>query len=222
MEPPAYVTFDCYGTLIDFDLTPVTLARLGSRAAAIDLTAFLQTFEELRFQEVLGPYRPYREILARSLARAMEAFGLRYAPADGAALADAVPAFEPFPEVPEVLARLAQRFRLVLVSNTDDDLIAAALPKLRAPFYRVITAEQARAYKPAAAMFAFVLTTLGCTPGDLTHVAQGFRYDIMPTYALGWRRVWINRRHQPGDPAYGPYQELPDLSGVPALLGIED
>ena len=89
------------------------------------------------------------------------------------------------------------------------------------PIDRVITAEQAGAYKPSPVIFDYALRALGCAPDEILHVAQGFEYDIVPAHALGWSRVWINRYGKSGDPAYGPYHELPDLSGLPALLGID-
>ena len=88
------------------------------------------------------------------------------------------------------------------------------------PFDHVITAEQARAYKPSPVIFDHALEILGCAKEDVLHVAQGFEYDIVPTHHLGWNRVWINRDGKIGDPAYGPYHELPDLSGLPELLGL--
>jgi 2-haloacid dehalogenase len=221
VDRPAYVTFDCYGTLIDFDLGPITLELLGSRAAGLDRAAFLRAFGELRFQEVLGPYLPYREVLKRSLARAMQQFGLDYHETDGETIVTAVPTFGPFPEVPSVLERIRQHCRIVIVSNSDDDLMAGNLRRIGVPFDHVITAEQARVYKPSAAMFHYLLDTLHCRPDDILHVAQGFRYDIVPTHDLGWRQVWINRRGLPGDSTHTPYRELPDLSGLPEILGIE-
>jgi 2-haloacid dehalogenase len=220
VEPPAWVTFDCYGTLIEFDLGAVTVRALGPRAAGLDLDAFLGAFEELRYEAVLGPYRPYREVLRGSLADAMRRFGLPYREEDGDALVAAVPTFGPFPDVPPALARLRRRCRLAIISNTDDDLIAASLRAIGVPFDRVVTAEQARAYKPDPAIFRHALAALGCAAGDVLHVAAGFRYDIVPAHDLGWARVWVNRRGQAGDPAYGPYRELPDLAGLPALLGL--
>ena len=217
---PTWLTFDCYGTLIDFDLDTIVLRALSRRVDGIDTRAFLRAFEELRFREVFGPYRPYRDVLQRSLRRAMEQFGLEYHHVDGAALVAAVPTFGPFPDVPPALERLRRGCKLAIVSNTDDELLAGNLRALGTPFDRVITAEQARAYKPAHAIFNYTLATLGCAANELLHVAQGFAYDIVPAHELGWRAVWINRRGQPGDPAYGPYSELPDLARLPALLGL--
>jgi 2-haloacid dehalogenase len=99
--------------------------------------------------------------------------------------------------------------------------MARNVAKIGVPIDRVITAEQAGAYKPSPVIFAYALRALGCESGDMLHVAQGFEYDIVPAHALGWRRVWINRYGKRGDPAHGPYHELPDLSGLPALLESE-
>jgi 2-haloacid dehalogenase len=220
MDLPTFVTFDCYGTLVDFDIDAVTVRTLGPRLEGIDVAAFLRDFEEIRYQAVLGAYRPYREVLRGSLVQAMRRFGLAYRDDDGAAIVAAVPTFGPFPEVPPVLERLRRRCKLAIISNTEDELIAGNLRNIGVHFDRVITAEQARAYKPSPAIFHHALRELGCGAGDVLHVAQGFRYDIVPAHALGWARVWINRFGKPGDPAYGPYRELPDLSGLPALLGV--
>lgn len=151
----------------------------------------------------------------------MRQFGLDYDEADGEALIAAVPTFGPFPDVPPALERIRSHCRIVIVTNSDDDLIAENVRRIGVPFDHVITSEQARAYKPSPAMFQHVLDALDCDPSDILHVAQGFRYDIIPTHDLGWRQVWINRRQLPGDGIHRPYRELPDLSGLPAVLGIQ-
>ncbi len=220
VQLPTYVTFDCYGTLVDFALNRVTQQLLGARADAIPVDDFLRAFEDLRFRAILGPYRPYREVLRQSLAHAMGQFGLPYRDEDGAALVAAVPTFGPFPDVPPALTRLRQRCKLAIISNTDDHLIVGNLDRIEVPIDRVITAEQARAYKPSPVIFDHALEILGCAKEDVLHVAQGFEYDIVPTRRLEWNRVWINRDGKVGDPAYGPYHELPDLSGLPELLGL--
>jgi 2-haloacid dehalogenase len=221
MRPPAWITFDCYDTLVEFPIDDVTRQILGSRVARIDLTAFLADFEDRRYQTTTyGPYRPYRNVLRHTLAATMAQYGLSCQDADGDALLAAVPTWGPFPDVPPALERLRARCKLAIITNSDDDLMARNVANIGVPIDLVITAEQARAYKPAPAIFAYALEQLGCAPDELLHVAQGFAYDIVPAHALGWARVWINRYGKAGDPAYGPYQELPDLSGLPGLLGL--
>ncbi|HET7095325.1 MAG TPA: haloacid dehalogenase type II [Thermomicrobiales bacterium] len=221
MRLPTWITFDCYDTLVEFPIDDVTRPILGPRADDIALDDFFRDFEAIRFQRTLGPYLPYRDLLRQTLAAAMGRFGLPYADADGNALVAAIPTFGPFPDAPPALERLRRRCKLAIVSNTDDDIVAANARRIGVPLDAVITAEQARAYKPSPAVFAHVLQTLGCSKDDVLHVAQGFDYDIMPTHDLGWNRVWINRYGKTGDPAFGPYHELPDLSGLPGLIGID-
>src|SRR5687767_4032653 len=219
---PTWITFDCYDTLVEFPIDRVTREILGTRADAVDIDAFLAEFESLRFQTTTsGPYRPYRDVLRTTLAESMREYGLPDQEADGDALLAAVPTWGPFPDVPPALERLrAAGMKLAIITNSDDDLMARNVANIGVPFDRVITAEQARAYKPSLIVFDYALRALGCEPDDILHVAQGFEYDIVPAHALGWRRVWINRYGKSGDPAYGPYDELPDLSGLPGLLGI--
>jgi 2-haloacid dehalogenase len=216
------VTFDCYGTLIDFDLNRVTRAILGDRLRTdgVDEAEFLRDFRVMRFQAVLEPYRPYREVLAASLEHAMRLHGLPYRREDGDALAAAVPTFGPFPEVPAALSRLKETYQIAIISNTDDDLIRGNVERIGVHFDFVITAEQARAYKPQRRAFEYALRIAGRTPDQVIHVAQGFEYDIIPTYGLGMRRIWINRSGRRGSSAYMPYEELRDMSPLPGLLGL--
>jgi 2-haloacid dehalogenase len=219
---PTWITFDCYDTLVEFPIDRVTREILGTRADSIDIDAFLAAFEALRFRTTTsGPYRPYHDVLRDTLAQTMRDYGLTYQDSDGDALLAAVPTWGPFPEVPPALERLRQQCKLAIITNSDDDIMAGNVANIGVPIDRVITAEQARAYKPSLVIFHYALGALECEPDELVHVAQGFEYDIVPAHALGWRRVWINRYGKTGEPAYGPYDELPDLSGLPALLRME-
>jgi 2-haloacid dehalogenase len=219
---PTWITFDCYDTLVEFPIDRVTREILGSRAENVDIDALLTSFEALRFQTTtFGPYRPYRDVLRETLAEIMREHGLHYQDSDGDALLAAVPTWGPYPDVPPVLERLRDSgIKLAIITNSDDDIMARNVANIGVPIDRVITAEQAGAYKPSPVIFDYALRSLGCEPDEILHVAQGFEYDIVPVHALGWRRVWINRYGKSGDPAYGPYEELPDLAGLPALLGI--
>ena len=221
MKRPTWITFDCYDTLVEFRIDDVTRQILGERAAAIDVEAFLTRFEAVRYETTTSaPYQPYRDVLRNTLDQVMGEFGLPYHDDDGDALLASVPTWGPFPDVPPALERLRQRYNLAIITNSDDDIMARNVASIGVPIDGVITAEQVRAYKPSPVIFDYALRALGCEPDDILHVAQGFEYDIVPAHALGWTRVWINRYGKSGDPAYGPYHELPDLSGLPALLGM--
>ncbi len=216
------VTFDAYGTLIDFQLGPTTLEVLSDRLDLdnLDVDEFLDDFRVMRFQAVLEPYRPYHEILPSSLRNAMRLHGLEYRESDGEALVDAVPTFGPFPEVPDALRRLKTGYEIAVISNTDDNLIARNIENIGVEFDHVITAQQAGAYKPDRQPFKHAFRTMGVQPSQVIHTAQGWEYDQIPTRDLGLkRRVWINRYGRPGSAGYQPYDELPDLTGLPKLLG---
>jgi len=111
---------------------------------------------------------------------------------------------------------------LVIISNAEDEMIAQNVKNMDIELYDVITAEQARAYKPTKEAFYYAWRRLGADKSEILHVAQGFNYDIMPAHSLGLDRVWINRNGQKGDQErYGPYLEYSDLTPLLKLLGIE-
>jgi 2-haloacid dehalogenase len=216
------VTFDCYRTLIDFDLEGTVRAIAGDRIREIgvDEAAFLQDLRAMRFQAVLEEYRPYREILHTTLRHGMLLHGIPYRDADGDALVEAIARFEPFREVPEVLRALKWRYPIAIITNSDDDLIVHSVRNIGVDFDHVVTAEQARAYKPRPEAFEHAFRVLDRAPENVIHVAQGWEYDIVPTHRYsGMRRIWVNRYGRRGSDAYRPYEEIPDLSVLPALLG---
>jgi 2-haloacid dehalogenase len=221
MQLPKVITFDCYDTLVEFPIDQATREILGTRAEGVDVDRLLADFEKLRFETTTnGPYQPYRDVLRGTLRQSTQEYGLPYRDEDGAALLAAVRTWGPFPDVPPALERLRQHCQLAIITNSDDDIMAENVRRIGVPIDYVITAEQAGAYKPSLATFAYAMQRLGREKEEILHVAQGFEYDIVPAHALGWNRVWINRYGKTGDPAYGPYHELPDLSGLPDLLGI--
>jgi 2-haloacid dehalogenase len=216
------VTFDAYATLIDFQLGPTTLEVLGDRLEldGLDVDEFLDDFRVMRFQAVLETYRSYEEVLHSSLRNAMRLHGLEYRSSDGDALVAAVATFGPFSEVPDALRALKRRYEIAIISNTDDDLIEHNIANIGVEFDHVITAQQAKAYKPSRETFEYAYRAMDIDPAAVTHVAQGWEYDLIPTRDLGLkRRVWINRFGHRGSAAYQPYDELSDLSTLPALLG---
>jgi 2-haloacid dehalogenase len=220
MNRPKVITFDCYDTLCEFPIEEVAQRILGPRAEGLDVEAFNRTYEEIRFATTSSGWMPYRDVLRQTLRETMERFGLPYRDEDGEAVVEAVRSFKPFPDVPPALERLRQGCKLAIITNSDDDIMAENVRRIGVPIDYVITAEQAKAYKPAPEIFAYALETIGVEPSELLHVAQGFEYDIMPGKALGWERIWINRYGKQGDPAYGPYGELPNLTPLPEMLGL--
>jgi 2-haloacid dehalogenase len=199
---PRLVTFDCYGTLVDWEG--------GAAAFLYDLALrhgdpepppgreLRDRWEALQFELLHGEYRPYREVLAESLRAWMEERGYKWHGEEGDALLRAIRSWQPFPDTRPALTRAREAgLRLAIVSNTDRDIIAHTLRQIGVPFDAVITAEDARAYKPADAVFDYALERLATPPEDVLHVAFGFKYDIGPAGRHGMRTAWVNRHAEP-------------------------
>ena len=217
---PKYITFDCYGTLTAFGMSAVTRELVADRVAAEQVEDFLDDFEAFRGDEVLGAYKPYHQVINNALARTAKLWGIEHRDSDGKAIYESVPSWGPHPDVPEPLAVLAQRYPLVILSNAADEQIQSNVNKLGAPFHSVFTAEQAQAYKPRLQAFEYMLDQLGCGPQDILHVSSSLRYDLMPANDLRVsNKVYVNRGYEPSTPYYG-YHEVPDLTGLPKLLGL--
>lgn len=195
-------TFDCYGTLIDWEGGLGTfLYDLALRHGDADPgpgRALRERWEAIQFGLIRGPYRSYKDVLADSLRRWMGERGYAWDAAEGAALVRSMRSWQPFPETRPALARArAAGLRLVIVSNTDEDILAHSLRHLEVPFADAVTAEAAGAYKPAVAPFERALARIGEPPERVLHVAFGFTYDIGPAQALGFRTAWVNRHGEP-------------------------
>lgn len=217
---PKYITFDCYGTLTNFDMAGAARARYKGRVTEADMPGFIESFRGYRLDEVLGAWKPFREVICSAVERTCRKWGIKYEQADGLAIYDAVPGWGPHPDVPQGLSAVAKEFPLVIFSNAADAQIGHNVAKLGAPFYKVFTAEQAQAYKPRYRAFEFMLDSLGCGPQDILHVSSSFRYDLMSAYDLGIKhKVWVNRGHEPASPFY-EYTEVKDAGGLAAVVGL--
>lgn len=217
---PSYVTFDCYGTLTYFQMTALARERFAGRIAPEQLDAFVNDFSAYRFDEVLGSWKPYEEVISSALARTCRRWNLEFDPGEARAYYDAVPGWGPHPDVPGPLARIADHYPLVILSNASDAQIHENVAKLGAPFHAVYTAEQAQAYKPRFQAFEYMFGQLNCGPADVLHVSSSIRYDLMPAYDLGIEnKVYVNRGYDPATPYYG-YHEIENLAGLPAILGL--
>jgi len=217
---PRYVTFDCYGTLTHFQMTALARERFSARIAADRLDAFVKDFSAYRFDEVLGAWKPYDEVIANALARVCHRWGLAFDPDEARHYYEAVPSWGPHADVPAPLAKVAEHYPLVILSNASNNQIQANVDKLGAPFHAVFTAEQAQAYKPRFQAFEYMFDQLGCEPRELLHVSSSIRYDLMPAYDLGIvHKVYVNRGYDPSTPSYG-YHEMDNLAGLPGVLGL--
>ena len=217
---PKFVTFDLYGTLTHFRMSARTRTLFSDRVPAGRMDEFLDDFEAYRIDEVLGAYKRYPDVIRDALRRACARWSIEYVESEGDGIAGDVPDWGPHPDVPEPLARVAEHYPLVILSNAAESQIHRNVEKLGAPFHAVLTSEQARAYKPRFRAFEYMLETLGCRRDEILHVSSSLRYDLIPAHDLRIpHKVYVNRGYEPSVPYYR-YHEMPDLSGLPALLGL--
>jgi 2-haloalkanoic acid dehalogenase type II len=217
-------SFDCYGTLIDWEgglasfLYDYALRHGGEPAENGD--RLRQRWEAIQFEQIQGPYRPYKEILATSLRQWAEERGLAYHDDDGEALVRAMRSWQPFPDTRPALARARDAgLKLAILSNTDRDIIAHSLKHLEVPFDLVVTAEDCGSYKPSVANFQRLLQELDVPATEVLHVAFGFKYDIGPASDAGMSSAWINRHAEPTPTGAQPDYIWRDLWGLPRLVG---
>lgn len=217
-----YITFDCYGTLTNFQMASMTREIFKARIPAEQMDAFVKDFSSYRLDEVLGAWQPYDQVVKSALERTCKKWGIAYIDAQGQQYYDAVPTWGPHADVPSGLARLAKEFPLVIYSNASDSQIMSNVEKLGAPFHRVFTAEQAKVYKPRLAAFEYMIDNLGCNPEDILHVSSSFRYDLFSADDIGIKhKAFIARGHeQPAHSIYS-YHQVPDINALADLLGLD-
>lgn len=217
---PKFITFDCYGTLIYFEMAPAARRAYADRLSPEQLDAFCDAFSNYRLDEVLGAWKPYQDVVRNAVARTCKLLGIPYDPADAQRIIDEIPSWGPHPDVPAGLAKVAREIPLVILSNSMTDLIPHSVAKLGAPFHAAYTAQEAQAYKPRMAAFEYMFDMLGCGPEDVMHCSSSFRYDQMTAYDMKIaRRVFVNRGHEPSNPYYSTH-EIKDIGGLPALVGL--
>ncbi len=223
-----HLTFDCYGTLVDWERGILQAAgrAIGSRAGPSDAAAILELYARHEAAEEARPYRTYRQILKAVLAGIARDLGADPPPPRALEeFAASVGRWPPYPDTVEALRRLKARHRLVILSNVDDDLFRETARMLEVPFDEVITAQQVGAYKPSAAMFRAALERLGVPRGRILHVAQSLYHDHAPAKALGLRTAWIHRPSLRGDAGLAPPADaapdmkFPDLRSLADALG---
>ena len=218
---PKYVTFDCYGTLTNYDMAGAARRVYGARLSPQAMANFVEAFRGYRLDEVLGAWKPLADVVHNSVERSCRRIGIPFNAEDAQRIYDEVPTWGPHPDVPAGLARVASEIPLVILSNSMNDLIMSNVEKLGAPVHTVITAEEIGAYKPLMKAFEYMLDKLGVGPEEITHVSSSFRYDLMPAYDLGIKnKVWVNRGHEPANPFY-EYTEIAGIDGLAAAVGLE-
>lgn len=189
------MTFDCYGTLIDWESGILGAVRpvLASHGATPSDADILTRYAMIEPEEEV-PYKPYREVLRATMRRIGEAFNAQLSEAECHALPNSLRDWKAFEETPAALQALASRYALGVVSNVDDDLFAFTRPKLGVDLDRFVSAQFCRSYKPALRNFRVMLAALELEPRQVLHVAESLFHDVSPASTLGMPTVWVNRR----------------------------
>ncbi|HEX4735808.1 MAG TPA: haloacid dehalogenase type II [Thermoleophilaceae bacterium] len=214
-------TFDCYGTLIDWEgglgtfLYDFALRRRDDRANGRELR---ERWEAIQFEVIGGDYRRYSDVLAESLRLLAAERGWSYSEEDGKALARSMRSWQPFPDTRPALQHAHDAgLKLIIVSNTDRDILEHSIRHMEVPIDAVVTAEDVGSYKPALPHFERALEVVDAPADQILHVAFGFKYDIGPAQELGFRSAWVNRRGDPRPGAAVPDLEWRDLWGLAQL-----
>jgi 2-haloacid dehalogenase len=209
------LTFDCYGTLIDWEagILAGIRATLDPRGVRPPDDELLERYAAAEADLEAGPYRRYRDVLGAGLQAVAAGYGVEPSPSEVEAFGGSVGDWPAFPDSPAALARLERRFRLGVLTNCDDDLFAASNRRLGVEFDWIVTAQQARGYKPRMANFELLFERLALPRGRILHVAQSLFHDHVPAKALGLSTIRIDRRHgRPGSGATPPADASPDAT----------
>jgi 2-haloacid dehalogenase len=189
------ITFDCYGTLIDWETGMLrSLRPLFADGAGADVDLhLLELYGEVEAEVEAGDYLVYREVLARTVQEMGRRLNKQVSAKQAREFAQSLTEWEPFPDTVASLNRLARRFKLGIISNVDDDLFAVTRKKLQAPLELIVTAQQVESYKPSLRNFQEALRRSGLKAGELLHAGQSVYHDIVPASFLGIASVWVNR-----------------------------
>ncbi|MCX5852182.1 MAG: haloacid dehalogenase type II [Deltaproteobacteria bacterium] len=220
------MTFDCYGTLIDWETGILSSLRriMGNSISRIGDEEILELYGRLEAEAESGDFINYKSVLRRVLQEMGRHLG--FAPTEEAldrfmySLKD----WPPFRDTPAALRALKRRYRLAVISNVDDDLFEFSQKLMDIKFDWIITAEQVRSYKPSLRNFQYAIERIGIAPGRILHVAQSHYHDIVPAGTMGLATVWINRRAGRNGPgatraAQGtPDLEVPDLESLVSII----
>ncbi|SFB59684.1 2-haloacid dehalogenase [Rhizobium sp. NFR07] len=219
---PTIITFDCYGTLVNWHETFLreinsVLTERGEHDT--NATMILESFSaQSRRLTAEKPHRLFKDILRIGFTLAFIEHGITVKADEIERFALAPSRMEPHPEVPSALRQLRERYKIAIFTNSDDDLIGPTAARIGVPFDFVINSQQAGAYKPSRQLFEYGYQRMGVRAEDTVHVAMGMYTDMKACHELGLRAVWVNRRGETGNSDWLPYEEVPDLERAAALL----
>ncbi len=208
------LTFDCYGTLIDWETGIFSALRpiLAAHGKSITDSALLELYSDLEVEAERGEFQSYREVLQSVVRGFGQRLGFTPTTAEIRSLPQSLATWRPFRDTVPALLELKKRYQLAVISNVDDDLFASTAPQLKVSFNHVITAGQARCYKPCLEIFKMALGRIGVPPAQVLHIGQSIYHDVIPAKSLGISTVWVNRPSpRPGAGAAKAASANPDL-----------
>ena len=216
LPAPRWLSFDCYGTLIDWESGIRRAFRELVRVTADQEGELFETWEKIQREKIQGPYAPYAEILQSSFREAAKRLGYRYPAYASEAFLSALAQWMPFPDVNPALVRLSQRHKLAIISNVDRGLLGRTLRHFEVHFDVLITAEDARSYKPNPEIFRYALQKLGCAPEEILHVASSADLDLHPASSVGFRVAYLDRKQLPAPdlPLEAEITTMGELAGL--------
>jgi 2-haloacid dehalogenase len=216
MSAPGWISFDCYGTLVDWNRGITAAMESVAPGRGAELRALYERVEpEVQAER---PFRRYREVLAEGLRRSARIAGVELAAGDDQALAASLAEWPVFDDVGPALGALHDAgHRLAVLSNVDPDLFAATRERLPVEIDLVVTAADVESYKPGLAHFERFRELSGAAPGEWVHAARSWFHDIVPAHRLGVPSVWVNRDRGSEDPGLATVV-IPDLMTLPAVV----
>jgi 2-haloacid dehalogenase len=222
------LTFDCYGTLIDWESGILSAIRpvLVKRNLRLPDQQILNLYAEFEADLEKGKFISYKAILQKVIQKFGKKLNFEPSTDELDRLSESLKHWRPFPDTVDSLRRLKSRYKLAIISNIDNNLFSYSARHLEVPFDWVITAEQARSYKPSLNNFHQAIERIGLPKERILHVAQSLYHDILPAKKIGLATVWVNRRHnKPGPGATRlakaqPDLEVPDLRTLVSTIGL--
>ena len=194
---PKAITFDCYGTLIDWEraIQQFFAESLDSKGFGnVDPLTLQAEWEEIQFLYIQEQYRPYRQVLRDTLRMAFDSYDIPTNDEECNQFANSMGSWKPFPDTRDAILELQKLVKVALITNTDNQIIQETERMLDVKFDEIITAEQAMAYKPSHKGFQLARERLGLDVSEIWHAGFGFKYDIVPATELGYMTVWVNRQ----------------------------
>jgi 2-haloacid dehalogenase len=225
------ISFDCYGTLIDWEsgILPVLRSLLVNHGHNLPDASIMELYGEFEAEAEAGTYHSYRNVLQAVVRAFAKRFKFEASPIEIRSLDESVPNWLPFSDTVAALRQLQKKFKLAVISNIDDDLFAATQKHLGIIFDGIVTAQKARSYKPSTNNFEIALRELSISRKELLHAGQSIYHDVVPARSLGISAVWVNRKSaRPGigavrsssaaEPEKQPDLTVPDLATLAAAL----